>query len=165
VPAGQDNQAAVSWSRCADELAVVIADVGPIGIDLEMTTARTPPERELALLLRHTRVRMRPPGCDAWCEWTAVEALVKANRCGLIGLITGRLQVIGRSGHSGRCTVPTPLRTAPAARFGQGPPDALFTVLTQHTTAGGDHESTRHQRWQVRHHHHGSHRLSVVLPD
>ena len=38
----------MSWSHSADELAVVIADVGPVGIDLELITGATPPERELA---------------------------------------------------------------------------------------------------------------------
>lgn len=162
VTGPQDSRAAVSWSCCGDELAVVIADVGPVGIDLEVITGRTPPERELALVLRHAQVRMRPPGCDAWCEWTAVEALAKAARRGLIGLITGRVLVIGR-GTSSKCDPP---RTGVEATICQGPPTALFTVTTRNTRGGdADPEPDRHDRWQIRHHHNGSRRLSVVVPD
>lgn len=150
------GQVSMSWSQSADEFAVAIADVGPVGIDLELVTGRTPPGRELALVLRHARVRLRPaPGCDAWCEWTAVEALVKAARCGLVGLITGRLLVLGRDASAGD----DPRRSSNGTILGHESRTAPITVSTRHT--GG----AQVQRWQVHHQHNESRRLTVVIPD
>jgi len=152
-----DAPVAVSWSHSGDELAVVIADLGPVGIDLELITGRTPPERELGLVLRHARVRLRPPGCDAWCEWTVVEALVKAARCGLIGLITGRLLVIERG--AGIEHTPTG-----QALIGRESPTVHFAVTTQLTRGDPDSLADQHQRWRIHHQHNGSRRLTVVVP-
>jgi hypothetical protein len=145
-----DGAIAVSWSRCGDELAVAVADRGPVGVDLEVITGRCPPERELALVLRHSQISLRARECDGWCEWTATEALAKAAGCGLRGLLTGRLLVV-----AGAPVPPEPGSGAPTA----APRPAAILALT--TQASG---AACSQEWQVRHHHAGSRRLSAVVP-
>ncbi len=146
-----DGGIAVSWSRCRDELAVAFADHGPLGIDLEVITGRRPPQRELALVLRHCTVSLRGRDCDGWCEWTATEALAKAARCGLRGLATGRLRVVAS------------IVMPPDAGCGAGTAPPLPTAVLAVTTVRASGTASP-QEWQVRHHHAASRRLSVVIP-
>jgi hypothetical protein len=146
-----DGGIAVSWSRCRDELAVAFADRGPLGVDLEVITGRRPPQRELALVLRHCSVSLRARDCDGWCEWTATEALAKAARCGLRGLATGRLLVVAS------------IATTPDAGTGAGTATVLPTAVLAVTTLSASGAASPRE-WQVRHHHAASRRLTVVVP-
>jgi hypothetical protein len=146
-----DGGIAVSWSRCRDELAVAFADRGPLGVDLEVITGRRPPQRELALVLRHCSVSVRARDCDGWCEWTATEALAKAARCGLRGLATGRLLVVAS------------IATTPDAGTGAGTATVLPTAVLAVTTLSASGAASPRE-WQVRHHHAASRRLTVVVP-
>jgi hypothetical protein len=146
---GSGGRADVSWSRSGQWLAVAATDQGPLGVDLELPDGRRPPVRELRLVLRHGDIRLPGAGCDAWCRWTAVEALAKATRAGLHGIMTGAVRL--------RMAVPEGSIGSAVTGPDSGATDPVMRVRSEQPG-----QALSGRVWQVRHRHVAAARISVA---